>query len=371
MKIALLGDPLDTQYAGIHYAARGMIKALTEQDRSNSYIVIRSKSGEKLGRAEELVVPSYSAIPGQRTFRMFGQIPHLLTKHGFDLAIETAQFGPFNLPPRIKRVSMIYDLTTIFFPRMHVLHNQLLHRLFFPRIVKNADLLIACSNCTAKDLAENLPQSVGKTVVVPLSHDSMFKPTLEPSVLKRLGVTDRYLLYVGTIEPRKNLKVLLEAYAKFRAENEERFQLVIVGKSGWKNQDFYSQLGSHPFKGEVVLTGYLPRAELPALYSQCEAFIFPSLYEGFGLPLLEAMACGAPCLSSDRSSLPEVGGMAPIYFNPESSSELAAQLIFLRNQPEERARLKAQSLAQANIYCWHKSAGKLAQAISEIPRRRH
>jgi glycosyltransferase involved in cell wall biosynthesis len=186
---------------------------------------------------------------------------------------------------------------------------------------------------------------------------------------KHLGVEDEFLLFVGTIEPRKNLRVLLQAFDEVLRATDARPQLVIAGKKGWLTDDLFVELKTSGLAERVLFTGYLPDEDLCALYSSCRAFVYPSLYEGFGLPPLEAMACGAPVIASRISSLVEVAGRAARLFAPDNSAELARRIITLLADEDERRHLSSLGRQRAAQFSWHQTALKTLEVYAEAMKR--
>jgi glycosyltransferase involved in cell wall biosynthesis len=175
-------------------------------------------------------------------------------------------------------------------------------------------------------------------------------------VRRKLGVEDDFLLYVGTIEPRKNLNVLLDAYRKIIGSAGLEPQLVIAGKKGWLTDDLFGRLRELGIKDRVHFTGYLPDNDLCALYSSCRIFIYPSKYEGFGLPPLEAMACGAVVIASSTPAVTEVVEDAACLVAPGEVNELAEAMITLLRDENERRRLSAAGLKRALQFSWNRTA---------------
>lgn len=366
MKIAILGDALDLQYAGIHTYTRELVRALARFDRENEYFVVRPRAGGELEGVREIVVPIARNIPGHQRLRGFTSIPRCLVRAGVDVVVEPAHFGPFCLPRRIKRITVIQDITPVLSPQFHLAVGSVVQRVALPFIFKRADCIVASSASTQRDIEKHYPLSKGKVRLVLPGRETAFRQVQDWAVLEKYGIRQPYLLTVGTIEPRKNLCTALRAYELFRQDSEQQMQWVIAGKSGWKNGDFYRALDASPFRSDVVLTGYTERQELPALYSMARLFVFPSLYEGFGLPVLEAMSCGAPVLVSNASSLPEVGGDAARYFEPNSVAELATQLSTLLRDEQELLEMSKSSLQQALKFDWEKTAEQFVSIFQKV-----
>lgn len=366
MKIAILADPLDNQKAGVHVYTKGLVDALIHYGQGHEYVLIREKKDPDLpSRVQQIVIPNYRFLLSFATLRLFFIIPLVLRWLKVDAVLEPAHFGPFNLPKRILRITVIHDLTPLIFPQYHVWHGQVLQRLFLKSILKKTRLILTVSQNTCADLNRIFPFTTTKTVVIPPGRDLFFQPDTSKTVLQKWRIDAPYFLFVGTIEPRKNLVFLLEAYQQFRAQNEDRILLLLVGGKGWKYQSFYDALAGHPFNKDIILLGYVDKSELPALYTQSLALIYPSIYEGFGLPVLEAMACGAAVICSNRSSLPEVGGNAALYFDPENKMALLSQMeAIVRNKSLIKSK-KRLSLQQSYLFSWQDFAKAFFEAIPQ------
>jgi len=240
----------------------------------------------------------------------------------------------------------------ILFPDYHVLSSRILHRYLLPRVLRRADHVLTVSEHTRRDMVVRFPFTEKKSTAVLLGRDEAFVPKNDKSVLEKYDIRQPYFLYVGTLEPRKNLNVLVEAYNTFRQKSGLNYQLVLVGKKGWKIDDLLKKIQQSPYQKDIILTGYVAREELPVLYTMSEVFVYPSLYEGFGLPVLEAMSCGARVITSQVSSLPEVGGDAAIYFDPNSAEQLANLMLQLSFDASLLKILSKKSFAQAQRFSW-------------------
>ena len=366
MKIAFIADALDFQYAGIHIYTREILKALVAVDTENEYIVVRGKSGDKIDGAEELVIPVRPNIPGHKRARLFTSIPRALVKADADVVVEPSHFGPFNLPKHIKRVTVLHDLTPFLSPDYHVFSSRVFHRLLMPGILRRADHVITVSEHTRHDMVVRFPFTEKKSTAILLGRDELFIPKNDKSVLEKYGIRQPYFLYVGTLEPRKNLNVLVDAYNTFRQRSGLNRQLVLVGKKGWKIDNLLEKIRQSPYQKDIILTGYVAREELPVLYTMSEIFVYPSLYEGFGLPVLEAMSCGARVITSEVSSLPEVGGDAVMYFDPNSANQLANLILQLSFDAPLLKILSEKSLVQAQQFSWKKTARETLAVLAAL-----
>jgi glycosyltransferase involved in cell wall biosynthesis len=357
MKIAILADALDNQNAGIHVYTKSLIKELLKRKDGNEYILVRQKKDNKLSQIQQIIIPNSSLPIGFGSLRLFFIIPYILTKQKVDVVFEPAHFGPFNLPKRIKRITFIHDLTPIILPKYHRWHGHVLQRIFLKRILKNTHLIFTNSKNTSKDLEQYYPFTKDKNKILLLGKDSSFKPSLNKDIIRDLGIKLPYFLCVGTIEPRKNLVRLLKAYTLFMNETNTPYKLVIGGGLGWKTQSFKKELAIHPYREHIILLGYVKKEVLPIVYSHARALIYPSLYEGFGLPVLESLACGTDVICSNTSSLPEVGGTVAHYCNPESVVEIKKQMIIVSQLSLADQKINSQkNLAHAKKFSWKKHA---------------
>ena len=366
MKIAILADPLDNQSAGVHTYTKQLVDSLVINDNENEYLLIREKIDPDLP-FKQIAVPNIRLPIGYGSLRLFFIIPFILRFHKVDAVFEPAHFGPFNLPKRIKRITMIHDLTPILFPKYHRFHSQLLQRIFLKRILKKTDLVLTNSENTSKDLVQCFPFTKSKHKTILLGRDTSFFHTVSNEYHKTKNINSPYFLCTGTIEPRKNLNTLLEAYQLFREQTSSRVLLLIVGKNGWKTEEFYSNLEIHPFRKDIIMTGFIDKFELIELYSHALALIYPSKYEGFGLPILEALSCGAQVICSNNSSLPEVGGEAAMYFETNNKKELSIQMCKVYAEHSQGRVKKAKSISQSRKFSWEKYTTSFKQALKDLP----
>ena len=252
----------------------------------------------------------------------------------------------------------VHDLIFRRFPQYHKRLNYWYLNLAMPLYVRRADAIIAISECTRRDLIAAYGVPSEKVTVVYEAAAPHFAPPSVDEVARvrlRYGLPERFLLTVGTLEPRKNLSRLLMAFeALVRQELVDAW--AIVGRPGWLNDDFYARLKASPWREKVILPGFVPDEDLPAVYAAATVLVLPSLYEGFGLPVLEAMACGAPVACSRTSSLPELGGDAARYFDPSDVEAMTATLEEVLSDDALRDEMRRQGLLQAARFSWKRAA---------------
>ncbi len=239
-------------------------------------------------------------------------------------------------------------------------------RLYLARLcqasVDRARHVIAVSRQTADDLARFFGTSAARITVIHNGVDKAFSPG-NPAEAEAFradrSLPARYFLYVGTLEPRKNLPTLIRAFARWHASGDpeaHQVKLVLAGAQGWFYGDIFRLVSELGLRGSVLFPGFVPDAELPQWYRAAEAFVYPSLFEGFGLPVLEAMACGTPVLCSHIGSLTEIVGEAALTVPPMAESEWMAAMALLARQPQLRQELGRRSLAQAQKFSWEATA---------------
>jgi glycosyltransferase involved in cell wall biosynthesis len=347
MRIVIIADSVDLQNAGIHVYTRNMIESL-QTYTSHEIICIRQGKRHDILFDNDVIVRPVLRFQEKDPLRVFWSVPRAIKKLNPDCVIEPAHFGPFNLPPDIKRVTIIHDLTPLKFPRWHNTFSSILQKWFLPSILKKASTVVVNSQNTLNDLHQYFPQTRNKSEWVYPGINPYYRiPENELWEEKQ-----SYFLSVGTIEPRKNLVGLLAAYTLFRKNGHHTHRLLLVGPKGWKSDKFYQQLEQHPYRNDIEIKGYVSQNDLKVLYGKASAFIYPSFYEGFGFPVAEAMACGAPCIVSSVSSLPEVGGDAVLYFNPESDSELSQKMQQLASDEVLSQTLIKKGFIQAQKFSW-------------------
>jgi alpha-1,3-rhamnosyl/mannosyltransferase len=273
----------------------------------------------------------------------------------------------WNVPTNTRFSATLYDMTCWLIPETHLPANLRATTEFTETVARRADGLIAISQNTRNDAVKLLglrPEKI--RVIYPGVADGFFCATPETAaeVRRRYGLARSYVLFVGMIEPRKNLDVLLDAYAGLPASVREEFQLVIAGPMGWAKVSTLERLRAPV--GGVRYLGYVPEADLPGLTAGAAVFAYPSLYEGFGLPVAQAMATGVAVVASNSSSLPEIAGDAALLVDPRSVAEVRAALARALQSPELRARLGDNGRRRAQQYCWELCAARSLDFFREL-----
>jgi glycosyltransferase involved in cell wall biosynthesis len=263
---------------------------------------------------------------------------------------------PFKIPSRIKQVVAVHDFLAVH-PHMLSHYGRLLHKLFFKKSLNRAQHIIAMSEVIKQNLTNHFSIDPKKISVIYEGVSELFHPYDQSEVLRfrqEADLSKPYLLTVATLEPCKNYPTLLKAFKRLNID----FDLVIIGKKGWRHQEIFSLIRELKLTERVKIIGYVPQANLPLFYNGAELYVHPSWYEGFGLPVLEAMACGTPTIASNSSSLTEIGGNAVLYFNPNSIDELVFKIETLLADSELRKNLTRKGIERAKNFTWEKTAQK-------------
>jgi glycosyltransferase involved in cell wall biosynthesis len=369
MRLAIIADPIDNQRAGIHVFTREMTLAMIRTNPGHEILLIRERKDPALKGAKQIPIWNTRLPLGFATIRLFFLIPRILRRQKTDVVIEPAHFGPFNLPGTISRVTFIHDLTPILFPDLHRWHSQFLQKIFLRRILNKANLIVANSDNTRKDICNVYPENCHKVKRIYPGISAIYKPITDPGIPGKLQIRTPYFLFVGTLEPRKNLRTLLEAFRIFKEGDREGYTLVIAGGKGWKSEPFFRELLSHPFKKDIACIGYVATDALPGLYTRATALIYPSLYEGFGLPVAEAMSCGTPVITANNSSLPEAGGRLALYFDATDAEGLAKRIREVSADTALRERLSGPMSEHVKKFDWDIFATEFWKLLEEFNSR--
>jgi len=264
---------------------------------------------------------------------------------------------PAAVPPKARSqrlVVTVHDIAFVVYPRLYPVQWRMAYRAGLFRAVREADAIITPSRHTAEDIMRRTRTPAGRIHAVPLAASLPLRTTDVEETLARLKVRSPYVLFVGTLEPRKNIVRLVRAYRRLASRGAPH-TLVLAGPMGWHHQALMRELAMEA-PGEVVLTGTTSMEDLDALYRGATLMVYPSLYEGFGLPVLEAMARGIPCVASIASSLPEVAGEAALPVDPRSVGALADAMERIINDRDLADRLSKAGRARASRFSWEETA---------------
>ena len=347
--------------AGIGRYAESLARALLAQ-QPGRVALFYNRGQETLPPAGLEAAPRRTVRAGYKPWRMAVWLGHL-TGLGFDRLLPGAELFHATehlLPPlrHAPTVLTVHDMIFKLFPQHQKRLNYWYLNATMPLYCRRASALITVSECSKNDIVRHYGLDPAQITVIYEAAAPEFQPpppAAVEAVRRRYGLPERFLIHVGTLEPRKNLGRLVEALHRLREEGL-RIPLLLVGGKGWLYDDFFRRLAQLDVQEDVRLTGYVPAADLPLLLGAATAAVMPSVYEGFGLPVLEAMACGTPVACADTSSLPEVGGDAARYFDPYDEAAMADAIRALWTDADLRAAMRRRGLKQAARFSWERAA---------------
>lgn len=371
MRIGIDYTPAVMQGAGIGRYTRGLVGALLELDTQNQYRLIYSYPGDtrpepffpKLHHVSERPLPIKERMLTILWHRFRLPLPVELFSGPLDVF-----YAPnFVIPParHAKSVLTVHDLSYLLVPECHTPELRAYLEKTVPRSLDRASIILADSYTTKNDLIVLLDVPAEKIEVVYSGVSAAYTPVDDPArrqqVRERYGLDRPFILMLGTVEPRKNIVRLIRAYDQLRREAGIPHILVIAGKRGWVSDEIYATPGKLGISDDVKFLDYVAEPDLPALYSAADLFAYPSLYEGFGLPPLEAMACGTPVVCSNTTSLPEVIGDAALTVDPHNTGAIAEAMHRVLSEYDLREQMIARGLQQASQFTWHAAASRLPE----------
>ena len=365
MHVCLDVSPTVQKHAGLGRYAGEIARALSE-DKDITLSLFYNQQGDAHLPDYLESIPHKSVNVGNKPWRM-SVLASQMARWPMDKTFGSADI--FHAPNHLlahfqhaRTVFTLHDLIFLHYPEYHKNYNRWYLTFAMPRYLRAADIIVTPSECSRQDAIKiyGLPESNIKVIYEAAAPH--FKPVTDPAVLKQVqkkyNLPEKFILHVGTIEPRKNLSRLLEVF-KTLLINNPKLKLVLIGKKGWLYESFFTKLRKLGLEDGVIFPGYVEEADLPACYQLAELFVFPSVYEGFGLPPLEAMACGIPVISSNSSSLPEVVGNGGLLVDPNDTQAWVTALNRVLTDTNLQRDLRQRSLAQAQKFSWAKATNEM------------
>lgn len=368
MRVAIDYTPAIYQSAGIGRFVRSLVSALAEIDHDTDYVLVYADPPRGV-RPDFPQAPNFSTrripMPDRALTVMWHRLSLPLPIDVITGPVDLFHSPNFVLAPvwRAATVLTVHDLAFLLRPECAEAKLRDYLEKTVPRSVARSDFILADSENTQDDLICLLGVPPSKIEVIPGGVEERFKPVNDVAILddvrRRVSGGAPFILNIGMIEPRKNLVRLIDAFEMLKKRLDIPHKLVLAGKRGWLSGPIYQRAKESSVSEDILFPGFVPDADLPALYSAADLFVFPSLYEGFGLPPLEAMACGTPVVVSDSSSLPEVVGDAALMVKAESTEDLANAMGLPFQDLDLRSRMVFRGTQQASTFTWRRSAEKL------------
>jgi glycosyltransferase involved in cell wall biosynthesis len=367
MRIALnaqlLSFSASYRQAGISRLIHATIQGLQAIDHDNDYTVFTGRESIPPGffaNARWQTAPSRLPTTRRPVRILWEQVvqPWSVAGAGAHLLHNLAYVGP--LICSRPQVVTVYDLSFLLFPDVFNTLNRWYLSTMTPLSARKARRVIAISESTKRDLVRLAGVAEDRVQVVYPGLEPGIRRVDDPAALtafrERNHLPERFILFVGTLEPRKNAAALVRAYTQLRKKDVLSHALVLCGSPGWRYESIFAAIEESGLAKDIILPGYVARDQLPFWYSAADLFVYPSVYEGFGLPVLEAMACGAPVITSNVSSLPEVAGAAGLLVDPDDVGELAGAIERVISSPERQAEMSAKGMARAATFTTERMA---------------
>lgn len=372
MRIGIDGRALTQKRAGIGTYTYELIKGLNNLDKKNEYYIYSNKEvyiDFPLNNNFKIVVSKFRI----GTIWLYLKLPKILYKDQIDTFLGTQHVLPKRnkYTKNIRFILTVHDVALLKIKGIGKWYNTIIQKMFVKKSCENANKIITISNSTKEDLIElfNLNKEKIQTIYLGVNPKQNIKLTSseKKKIKEKYGVSDKkFIFFLSTIEPRKNVVTLIKAFNIFKEKNSE-MKLVLSGGLGWKYKKVLKEIEKSKYKQDIILTGYISKEEKAYFYKNCAFFAFPSLYEGFGIPVLEAMQNEAIVVTSTNSSLPEVGGNAAIYYdNVLNPIELASSFdeVCTITKKDNEKRIK-EGLQIANAFQWNKTAEETLKVLTK------
>jgi glycosyltransferase involved in cell wall biosynthesis len=371
MKVIIDGLLLTDKDSGVHRCIRGLIRGLDQLSTDDEFEFITGYGYDDQGWKPERLKRHRAKIPCRiRSARIFYDqfcLPMVAGLKGADLIHGPGYIIPgFSSKPAIVTV---YDIIALKHPELCKRSNVMHFKWNLPRSIQKAAAIIVLSNAVKQDLVKLMKVPPAKIEVIPPGIDECFVVPDEETkkqVRERYKLPGKFVLFVGNIEPKKNLEMLIKTFFAVKMDKALDHKLVIVGQKGWKYREVFTLIDSLDLEEHIVFTDYVPLADLPAVYALAECFAFPSLVEGFGIPPLEAMACGTPVFTSEDPAVLEATGDAALHAPANDANSMRENLQKLLLNNAERRRLREAGLNHAAKFTWKKCAERTAEVYRKV-----
>lgn len=367
VRVGFITYALNRTVGGIGRYTRELLSALRQRGLSP----ITLQAGRTTGHEQAIALPAAGLLPGLLTVGQL-EIAWIAHQQRLDVVHDPTGVNPLGLA-RARRVVTIHDVIPYIYPAASTRLDRLIYRTWLPFALRHVDAIITVSECSKADIVRLLGVPPELVSVIGEATNPNYRPLAladTRAMLQHYGIDFPYMLYVGSIEARKNLVRLLEAYARLRPWSQQ-WKLVIVGARRWQAGPVLDTLQRLELLQDVYLPGMVAEEALPAFYNGADLFVFPSLYEGFGLPVLEAMACGTPVITSNTSSLPEVAGDAALLVDPQDVEAIAQAMRRVLEDSHLAANLRAKGLRRAQQFSWERTAQETIAVYERVLGRTH
>jgi glycosyltransferase involved in cell wall biosynthesis len=359
----LNGDP-----EGYGYYIRELFPRICRANPAHQFVFIFDRPTEMPGNLPSNVSSVITGPPARHPLLWKWwydvKIPSALKKIKADVFVSPDGFC--STRTGVPQVLVIHDLDFVHHPRFNRRSHIYYYRRYTPKCIRNAKKIVTVSEFSKADIIRQYPIAAGKTEVIYNGVDSRFQPaSFEQRTTTREKYSGgmEYFLYAGSIHPRKNLVNLLKGFSLFKRRQRSSMKLIICGRIAWRSRPFVELLKTYKYREDVILTGYLPETELASLMSSAYGFVYPSLLEGFGLPVLESMASGVPVMTTTGSAMQEIGKDAALYFDATDPASIADRMMLLYKDEQLRSKLSVEGMEVASVFNWDDAAYRFWKVI--------
>jgi glycosyltransferase involved in cell wall biosynthesis len=363
MRIGIDARALSEPGGGEETYIRNVVRALAAVDTDNEYTLFLNPAAPPAPIAGTERMRRVEVWPRSRSVRLLATFSLALRREGIDV-VQVQNTVPVLCPA--PPVLNVHDISYERYPQFYLPAEVTRLRALMPLMVRRAASVLTLSEFCRADIVRRYRVAPQKVVVAPCAADPLFAPLPDAArlaaVRARYATGARFILCVGNLQPRKNLQTLIAAYVRLRQADATRHRLVLVGKAAWLYDPIFAAARASGYGAELIFTGYVPQEDLVALYNAADLFVYPSLFEGFGLPPLEALACGTPVIAANTAALPEVVGEAGVLVDPREVDGLAAAMARVLGDEALRQRLRVQGPERAARFSWDATARTIVDA---------
>jgi glycosyltransferase involved in cell wall biosynthesis len=372
MDIGIVSNFIDEYNGGIGVYTHQIVKNLGRMDNENNYHLIHylKNNLDIYSQNNEIIIPKNRFVKGWGSYMFWRHftLPRELKKYNLDVVHDPYELGPFTFNQPFRKVITVHDLTPLLFPNLFKRGDVMLHRLLLKKTISKADKIITVSYNSQRDIMEYLNVPEEDIEVIYNGKGENFRPLNSRQVAEikeKYRLPHRFILSVGGLHPIKNIPRLLEAYYLARKDGLEH-KLVMVGGAVDRAGEIFQIITTLGLEDHVIFTGVVSDDDLVGLYNAADLFLYPCLYAGFGLPPLEAMACGTPVITSCSSSLPEIVGDAAKLINPYDPEKLASAINMVLSDDKTMKKLIKKGLKRAERFNWRKTAWETLKVYNEV-----
>lgn len=368
MVIAVNTRFLVNELEGYGYFIQGLFKTLVQKHPEHEFYFLFDRPFEEryvfAANVHAITVSPPARHPVLWKYWYDVKIPLALRKIRADVFVSPDGFC--SLTTRVPQCLVVHDLGFLHQPEAYQKSHVRFYKANTPKFLKKAKSIVTVSQFSKNDIIKRYKTDPTKVDVVYNGVKDIFRPL---SLIQKEAVKEKYtggtefFIYVGAIQPRKNLVNLLKAFSIFKKRLQSNMKMIITGRLAWKNEEFLQLINTYKYRSDVLLTGYVPEDELASLLASAYALVYPSLFEGFGVPVIEAMKCGVPVLTSEETAMEEAAGDAGLYFNPNNHQDIAEKMMLIYKDESLKKQLIENGKRNVEKYDWERSADQFWKSI--------